>query len=83
MDATAISEEITKTRRQLADIDERRQEISAGALDERARLMDEEHALQARLGELRAMAEEAASGLAERKASDQTDLTHTPSLPPR
>jgi hypothetical protein len=82
MDATAISEEITTTRKQLANIDERRNELPDDAFEERAELMDEEHRLEARLGELRALADEAGAGLAQRKASDQTDLTHTPSLPP-
>ncbi len=82
MDAAAIAEEITKTRKQLADIDEKRQKLPDDAFEERAQLMDDEHKLEARLGELRALAKEADAGLAEQRASDQTDLTHTPSLPP-
>lgn len=81
MDVTAISEETTKTRKQLAAIEERRRQLPDDAFEERAELMDEVHRLEARLGELRARAREAGAGLAERKASDQTDLTHTPSLP--
>lgn len=81
MDANAISEEITTTRERLAEIDEERGRLPKDAFDERATLMDEEHRLEARLGELRAMAAEAGAGIAERNAADQTDLTHTPSLP--
>lgn len=83
MDATAISEEIKRIRKQLAEIEERRRELPEDAFDERATLMDEEHRLEARLGELRALADKAGAGMAERKAAAQTDLTQTPSLPRR
>lgn len=83
MDATAISEEIKTIRRQLAEVEERRHELPEDAFDERATLMDEEHRLEARLGELRALADQAGAGMAERKAAAQTDLTRAPSLPPR
>lgn len=82
MDATAISEEIKNTRDQLADLQERRERLPDDAFEERAELMDEEHSLEARLGELRELAGKAGAGMAERKAAAQTDLTHTPS-PPR
>lgn len=81
MDAAAISEEITKTRDRLADIDRLRHQLPGDAFDKRAELMSEEHRLEARLGELRALAKEAEAGIAEQQASDQTDLTSTPSLP--
>lgn len=81
MDANAISEEIKRTRKLLADIAESRDQLPDDAFNERAELMNEEHRLQARLGELRELASEAGAGMAERKASAQTDLTHTPSLP--
>ena len=81
MDANAISEEIKRTRKLLADIAKSRDQLPDDAFNERAELMNEEHRLQARLGELRDLASEAGAGMAERKASAQTDLTHTPSLP--
>lgn len=82
MDATTMSEEIFKTRKQLAEIADRRKQLPDDAFDERAELMDEENKLEVRLGELRALAKDAGAGLAQQKVSDQTDLTRTPSLPP-
>lgn len=81
MDANAISEEIKRTRKLLADIAESRDQLRDDAFNEGAELMNEEHRLQARLGELRELASEAGAGMTERGASAQTDLTHTPSLP--
>lgn len=81
MDAATISEEMTKTRKQLGDIDKQRKELPEDAFDERATLMDEKHRLEARLGELRALAERFGAGIAERRADAPTDLTHTPPAP--
>jgi len=81
MDATAISEKMMRVRERLAEIDKRRGELPKDAFDERATLMDEEHRLEAQLGELRALAAKAGTGIAERRVGAQTDLTHTPRLP--
>lgn len=53
MDAETASQEIVKLRRRLAEIEEQRAALPEDAFGERADLLDEEHHLQARLGELR------------------------------
>ncbi|MFZ0012947.1 MAG: hypothetical protein WAL25_02415 [Acidimicrobiia bacterium] len=91
MDATAVSEEIREIRARLGDIDEARAQLPENAFNTRVDLLDEEHRLQSRLGELRDLAAKAGAGFAQgkasaqtdltRKASAQTDLTRTPTLP--
>ncbi|HEX6221667.1 MAG TPA: hypothetical protein VF115_11285 [Acidimicrobiia bacterium] len=82
MDTTAISDEIHSVRKQLAELEERRSQLPEDAFADRAELKDEEHRLEARLGELRELASKAGAGIAERSASAQTDRTRTPNLPP-
>lgn len=53
MDAEAASREIVELRRRLAEIEEERGALPEDAFSERADLLDEEHHLRARLGELR------------------------------
>jgi len=81
MDATAVSDEIRDIRARLAEIDEARRRLPENAFTIRVDLLDEEHRLQARLGDLRDMAARAGAGFAQNKASAQTDLTRTPTLP--
>lgn len=52
MGAEAISNEILTIRDRLAEIKRERDMLPADAFSERADLIDEEHELQARLGEL-------------------------------
>ncbi len=52
MDAETASREIVKVRRRLAEIEEERASLPQDAFSERADLLDEEHHLHARLGEL-------------------------------
>lgn len=52
MDAETASREIVKVRRRLAEIEEERAALPQDAFSERADLLDEEHHLHARLGEL-------------------------------
>lgn len=81
MDATAMSTEIQQVRDRLGEIEDARKRLADDAFAEKVDLLDEEHQLQARLGELRDAASEAGAGFAEHKASAQTDITRTPSLP--
>lgn len=82
MDATEIANEIQRLRGRLDKMDELRGSLAEDAFAERAELLDEEHRIQARLGELRELASKAGAGMAERKAAAQTDLTRTPGMPP-
>jgi hypothetical protein len=52
MGAEAISNQILTIRDRLAEIKRQRELLPAGAFSERTDLIDEEHELQARLGEL-------------------------------
>lgn len=52
MDTETASREIVKLRRRLAEIEEERAALPKDAFSERADLLDEEHHLHARLGEL-------------------------------
>ncbi|HEX6287380.1 MAG TPA: hypothetical protein VFZ80_07830, partial [Acidimicrobiia bacterium] len=77
--ATAISERSTE-RGSTGQVEERRRRLAEDAFDERATLRDEEHRLEARLGELPELASREGA-LPQRRAAAQTNLTHTPSLP--
>jgi hypothetical protein len=83
MDATAVSEEIKEIRARLAEINEARTRLPEDSFTIRVDLVDEEHRLQARLGELRDLAARAGAGFSRQKAPAQTDLTHAPTLPQR
>lgn len=81
MDTTAITTAIQEIRERLAEIKEIRETIPADAFARRAELLDEEHQLEARLGELRDQAAQAGTGIAEVGAASQADVTRTPRLP--
>jgi len=81
MDATSITTEIQEIRNRLSEIEGTRRGLAEDDFATKADLLDEEHTLEARLAELRELAAETDSGLAEEEAADQTDLTGTPELP--
>jgi hypothetical protein len=81
MDSAAITIEIQEIRNRLKAIDEDRQRLAADAFMQRIELLDEEHLLEARLGELRDQAAQSSQGEAGQEAARRTDLTHSPGLP--
>lgn len=80
MDETLI-EEIEDIRTRLSEITHERGHLPDAADARRQGLLEEEHRLEARLTTLEDEAAEEESGVAEEKASNQTDLTHAPKLP--
>jgi hypothetical protein len=62
MDAAAIASEIQEIRERLSAISDERNALDADDFAGKAALMDEEHRLEARLSELKALATEAGAG---------------------
>lgn len=77
----AVAVEIEDIRTRLDEIHEERERPSDDDRDRREELLDEEHKLQNRLAELEDRVAEEDAGAAEKEASEQTDLTETPTLP--
>jgi predicted nucleic acid-binding Zn-ribbon protein len=80
MDETLIAE-IENIRTRLSEITDEREHLPDTADSRREELLEEEHRLESRLTTLEDEAAEEESGVAEEKASRQTDLTHAPKLP--
>lgn len=74
MDTETASIEILAVRKRLKDIEHRRAELAADDFAAKTDLMDQEHELQARLGQLQA--EFAADTEGEVKREDVTDLAN-------
>jgi hypothetical protein len=82
MDIASITDEIAQVRKRLAALDQERADLAEDAFAEKADLLDEEHRLRSRLGELQDQAAEAGVGRAEKVAADQVDTERVPDLPP-
>lgn len=73
-----LANRISTTRERLRQIELERGRLAPHELGEKARLLDEAHTLQARLGELEEMAARRLLGSVRQQAAAQTDLTRTP-----
>jgi hypothetical protein len=81
MTNTSVTDEITKIRARLSEIEHERTSLEPTDFASRAELIDEEHDLHARLAELTEIANRDDSSPAAEHASAATDLTRTPQLP--
>lgn len=81
MDTATLATKIERIRRRLEDIEHERAELPPGNFARRSELLDEEHTLQARLGELQDEAAEAGVGLAEKKAGVASNYERVPEIP--
>lgn len=81
MDNDTLAAKIQDLRARLAEIADERQALPSDDFAKRAELLDEEHTLQAKLGELQDEAAEEGAGLAQREAGEASDYERVPDIP--
>jgi len=77
----ALASEIEDIRTRLVEIHQEREHLPENEAGRREELLNEEHELENRLAELEDRLAQEDAGVAEKRVSDQTDLTRTPKLP--
>jgi len=76
-----LADKIQRIRKRLADIAQEREDTPSDDFARRSELLDEEHTLEARLGELQDEAADLGVGIAQREAGKASEYERVPDLP--
>lgn len=81
MGAETLADQIQRIRKRLEDIKKERAALPDDAFGPKGDLLDEEHTLQARLGELQDEAAEEGVGIAQKQAGEAANPDRIPDTP--
>lgn len=81
MAAEELADKILRIRNRLAEIEKERADSAANDFAKKAELLDEQHTLEARLGELQDEAAREGVGIAQKEAGAASDYESVPDVP--